>query len=125
MLDKYYVNKHEKEYVPYVKIEQRAPTDDSIRLFNEFRDKAYDSILDTIQINNNIINGKAIIYQDLCEFSKRLRYEIIVNGKDIKGDILIEDNILDRKNEIIFKMCQRLSDEIVKELLKNINMEEI
>lgn len=125
MFDKYLISKHEKEYIPYVKTEQRAPTDDSIRLFNEFRDKAYNSIIDTIQINNNMMSGTVLIYKDPCEMSKRVRYKIILNGEEIKGDFAIEEGLLDYKREVIFKMCQRLSDEITKELLKSLNMGEI
>ena len=47
------------EYVPYTKtvIEQRAPTDESIKLLKEMRAEALNSIIRSIHIANNSING--------------------------------------------------------------------
>ncbi len=40
------------EFIPYEKtiIEKRAPTDESIRLWNEIKEKAYATIRDTIRL---------------------------------------------------------------------------
>lgn len=53
-----------KEAVPYAKTvtvhEHKAPTDESIRLYQEIEEKAFQNILHRIQVNDNALNFGAI-----------------------------------------------------------------
>ena len=114
------------EYIPYEKtvIEKRAPTDDSIRLYGEFREKAYSSILDTLEVNNNNLSVKAIIYSDLFEDVKVLKYKVIINSVEIKGEIKLRENEYKDKyslyNEIIKESSRFIANEIIKSTGSNI-----
>ncbi len=63
--------------------EKRAPTDESIRLLNEMQDKARKNIILTIPIENNILTGIAIMYQDtVVRDAVLLHIRFTLNGKD-------------------------------------------
>lgn len=129
-------NHSETEYVPYCKevnvTEKRAPTDESVRLLNEFQEKAKTNIIENIIINENIMKGAVLVY---CEsFSSP---GIIIHGKfDLNGKTYIfkdEINMFQlsmdlnkfqsyvKSREYIQKVAELLiskfSDTIAKELL--------
>jgi len=77
------------EYVPYCKevnvTEKRAPTDESVRLLNEFQEKAKTNIIENIIINENIMKGIVLVY---CESPSSPC--IIIHGKfDLNGKTYI------------------------------------
>ena len=49
------------EHVPYEKsiVEHRAPTDDSIRIWEEMKEKAYKSILGSIELRDNALTERS------------------------------------------------------------------
>jgi len=114
-----YINQS-KEYIPYAKtiIEKKAPTDDSIKLYDEIKEKAYNSILYAIPLEDNVFKGNLIIYQDICQFNKVCKYLFFLNGIKYEGSFDVDDNLLLRKDELIFRIYKRLSDEISKQLFK-------
>lgn len=94
MFDRYEIKG--TEYVPYEKSvtinEHRAPTDESIKIFNEIKAKAYESIIDTIVINDNLVNIAGQVWRDNCEFSTWCGYKFLINGKEYKGKFLIDED---------------------------------
>jgi len=50
--------------------EQRAPTDDSVRLLREMEDKARDSVLFAIRCDANPFKFRAMVYDDWNRFQK-------------------------------------------------------
>ena len=111
------------EFIPYEKtiIEKRAPTDESIRLWNEIKEKAYASILDTIELKSNTLALNAIAYFDHLSYRKVLRYKIILNGESFTGDISLD--LWDyTKTELIRKIVdevsKRISIQIMEMLIK-------
>lgn len=112
----------QREYVPYEKTvaEIKAPTDESIKLYDEIKEKAYKSILDTISINNNSVNIKGIIYKDICAFGVVCAYSITINGKEITGKIKRNDYGLDDKHSIVIDIYKKLSEHIAEQLIKSV-----
>ena len=75
------------EYVPYCErvevTEHRAPTDMSVKLLNEFEEKARENIIAKVEIRENNINAAVIYYMDnfagnRIEFHIRFKF----NGKE-------------------------------------------
>lgn len=73
--------------------ENRAPTDESVRLLSEFREKARMSLFDTMEVRNNILNGVLFCYIDDVTYDK-LRYiakfkinnnEFVIRGETDKS----------------------------------------
>lgn len=128
MFDKIILRPTQTEYVPYEKtvIEKRAPTDDSIRIYEEIKEKAYNSILDSIKINTNEFNLKAIVYEDLLSYQTVCKYEFSINGRIITDKIILEKyNSKDESqllkiisNECSKKLSEVLCEVVIKEHLK-------
>ena len=105
MFDHY--NIHDTEYIPYTKtvIEKRAPTDESIRLYGEMKEKAYASVLDTLELHDNILNMTAILYEDFDhDLYHMCKYKFMLNGKEIKGEIRVSRlDMMGKRLEEIYK----------------------
>ena len=114
MSENNYVGSITPLYIPCEKtvIEKRAPTDDSIRLFNEMKEKAYDSILDTIVIKNNTLNLSGVIYQDHKSYSTNCKYKVILNKQEITGEIFVSKAKIHNKKEL----CRAISKDISKHI---------
>jgi hypothetical protein len=80
MFDTIHNNTSITEYVPYCKevnvTEKRAPTDESVRLLNEFQEKAKTNIIENIIINENIMKGAVLVY-----FESPSSPSITIHGK--------------------------------------------
>lgn len=118
MFDTYVSGK--TEYVPYEKsiVEHRAPTDDSIRLWEQMKEKAYKSILDTIEIRDNCVNVNSIVYDDMLTLSKVCSYRLLLNGKEITGEVRWSSNELKSKAELYHKIVDSAARDIAVEIVK-------
>ena len=114
MFNTYISHPTKVEQVTKTVIEKRAPTDDSIHIYEEIKEKAYNSILGTLEVNNNILNVKAIYYQDMYSFSCFCEYICFLNGNEIKGKIKINNSLVLNKDKYA------IYEEIVKEVSSNI-----
>lgn len=108
-----YINKG-TEYIPYEKEvrEIKAPTDDSIRLYQEIKEKAYKDILYSIERHDNEFNFNAIVYKDHISYSTVCSYVFTLNGKKIEGDIELQRVTLrasESKQEVIKKIIEHAS----------------
>ena len=125
MFDTY--TKSPSEYIPYEKtiIHKRAPTDESIELYEEMKEKAYNSILDSIKVDGNILNFSAIVYKDPNSFHTICKYKVVLNGYNIIGEIKVDETEfrLLRKEEIQKKIFEDVSKYITFELLKQYSEE--
>lgn len=65
--------------------EHRAPTDESIRLAEEMRDKITNSILYCQRIDNNIFNYRFSVLAE-GNFYTKIRIDAIINGKDYSAE---------------------------------------
>lgn len=119
MFDSYSFGRVLTEYLPYEKSvkEIRAPTDDSIKLYEEIKQKAYNSILETIQINDNTFNVKAEVFKDMASHALICRYTFTLNGKRFDGKII--DNNMLTKYEWMKKIYEDASKQIAM-LLMNV-----
>ena len=81
------------EYVPYEKTvtvtENRAPTDDSIRLWDEMRQKALDSIVKELTVEVSMVKATVIVLMaptSLAESPFELTFlgRFNLNGKDFR-----------------------------------------
>ena len=115
-------NANTRESTPYERTihEHRAPTDDSIRLYEEMKEKAYKSILDTIKINDNILNLKAIIYKDPSH-NHICSYSLTLNGEEFSGKFTISDfelQIAEDKGEVLRRVVENISKVLAVRIVK-------
>jgi len=117
MFDRYSLGGVRTEYVEKTVNIKRAPTDESIRLYEEIKDKAYKSILNTIGGDIvNIVNFKAFeINQNWNSFEKVAYYRFIMNDQIIEGNF--EINRFSRE-DIVMQIYRNLAESIAKEFLR-------
>ena len=121
------------ESVPYAKNvtinENRAATDDSVRLLNEFEEKAKKNIICKLQIETNTIKAMGIYFRDEM-IDRRVHFDIkfSLNGKEV----LIQDYVdsfewreemmemyMGFGNQVIYKLVLKKMAEMIAEELLN------
>lgn len=124
-----YMGGTQDRLVPYEKtvIEKRAPTDDSIRLYEEIKTKAYKSIIDSMEVNDNLVNFKAIIFEDYLMDNLKCVYAIKLNGKVIDGETIIAKSDiavmrLDVRRVIFDHMARHIAKDLVMSIAKDLVM---
>jgi len=114
MFDTYELGR--REYVPYEKtvVEQRAPTDDSIKLLNEMQEKVMTNIMDRHLTTNNVLNvnwfSNPITPWGGLQFSCRFT----INGRKFDFTVDVDRHeILGSKPADIVK---RMHDKVIEKL---------
>ena len=81
-----------KQTAPYPQTvhEHKAPTDESIRLYQEIEEKAYQGILHRIRVNDNTLNFGAIVHMPRMTTDQEVAYIFTLNGREITGKITIK-----------------------------------
>lgn len=98
-------------------IEKRAPTDDSIRLYDEIKEKAYNSLLMTISPGDNDLKAVGRYYRDYYNFDHNFRFYIKLNGKEVKGNVKVNEFDITDKSDLVITIYEQLGKEIAKQLL--------
>jgi len=81
------VNSPSKEFIPYDKkvsiTEHRAPTDESLRILNEMREKVKGDIVARVILNDNLFNVTAFIFRnDVLHDQYEWLARYTINGKE-------------------------------------------
>lgn len=63
--------------------EKRAATDESVKLLNEFEEKAQKNIVGKVVLENNLFEGVGILFEDMVSDRYILRIRFIINGKEL------------------------------------------
>jgi hypothetical protein len=123
MSNKYFVleGRERTHYVPYEKTvhEHRAPTDESIRLYKEMKEKAEQSVLDSFELENNLVNARVVVCKSAEYFNQKLQvhYKTMINGHEFTGVVKVEDTL--SRDAMVEKIVSELSKHIAIEILTN------
>ena len=114
------------EHVPYEKTVtvNRAPTDESIKLWEEMKEKAYKSLLGQIHIKNNVVEASAIIYQDIYAARKIMKYRFLLNGKEFIDQVELgfhETCERDVLRLLYKKVSEKISSQLTISMLENLD----
>lgn len=101
--------------------EHRAPTDESIRLYSEMRERAIESILWELDISNTLISGRIRAWVDPFQDLVVVGYKIKMNLKEIIGDVKV--NRVTDKDAAIRKVYRDISEKIASSILKEYERE--
>ena len=69
--------------------EHRAPTDESIKIFNDLKEKASASVLDSLIVKNNRFDTELAVFLYAEDYSKIVSYKMMINGKPLTGKFKI------------------------------------
>lgn len=100
--------------------EHRAPTDESVKLLNEMQEKAKRNLIDSIVIDNNVVNGVIYVMEDL-RYSKQFEvvFKFNINGRDFVIEEIFKINPLDRKHDLINRFYKEFSKKITQKLIQD------
>ncbi len=111
---------------PYDKtvIENRAPTDDSIRLFDEYLQKARASLIKDVHMKSSVLEYRAGLFE--CPhklYSMFINYVVILNGILINGEVEVPSDNEMSVESIHSHVIEALSENITKNLMRSIKSE--
>jgi hypothetical protein len=111
--------------------EEKAPTDESIKLLNEFQEKARENLVDSIHVKNNVFEAVALFFQNKFPkdgFTMMIKFEL--NGIEYKEKFDIDgmeyyeatkqDAIGGRYNLFLNKLALRVSSIMLQSVLDDI-----
>lgn len=98
-------------------IEKKAPTDESLKLLDQFRKEALNSVIDRGLVNVPSIDADIAYMRRLEDFYKKLDFRIVLNGRTIRGSYEIDYND-DTLN--IEQLLEEVSKAIAKELITKV-----
>ena len=100
----------------------RAPTDESVSLLNEFTDKAKDNILDSFRVKSTLIDSVIFVEQVPPSISRHLNLKFNINGEEfIIRDIELPytlKNKYDIRNYAVNELFNQISEKVAIEILK-------
>lgn len=97
--------------------EHRAPTDDSIRLFREMQDKAWDSVVQAFTLETVFGTANIFEYKDPDWFGTTYAGFIKINEQELNFKIRITDI---EKRALYPNYAEHVFNNLVKELAKTI-----
>lgn len=105
--------------------EERAPTDDSIRLLQEMEAKAAKSIIDKIIVEDNIVNGAIYIMEDHLANAKVIYIKFKLNGEEYNIKEIVPRHELIDKSKAVYKLLQKASNAILQEFVLKSNLKDM
>ena len=81
--------------------EHRAPTDESIKIFNELKEKALASVLDSFIVKNNRFGTELAVFISVEDYSKIISYKMMINGKPLAGKFKISSQDVHDREKIL------------------------
>lgn len=124
ILNTTHIHQTKTEHIPYTKKveinEYKAPTEESVKLLNEMQQKARKNIINTIVINDNLLNAVMVFYtEDIASGNVIYHIRFRLNGKDHLIESHITRSELGNDSTSIYGILfQRLSQAITKELIQ-------
>ena len=113
----------EKIYVQ----ENKAPTDESIKYYEELREKAIKSIANSYTIENSEIKGVVIEFERICYHQQfQILIAAKINGEEIRKIINVDNHLPmsqgTHKEQIVAKTKEVLQKFILDSIIKELNL---
>ena len=101
--------------------EQRAPTDESVRLLKEMETEAHSKLIDTIDLESNVLNGKILLFNDHLNHSIKVIALIEINNKKHEFECKIPGYVvrIDNSKENIYRQIYELIGAKITRMLMN------
>lgn len=125
-MSKIYFIKGDTKYVPYEKTVNihNAPTDESIRLYDEMREKAEKSIIDSFSINTTLFSCHVVVAEN-PEFydAFTIWFKLKLNDETITDSFKIERYRYEE--DTVKEVVSKISNIITSKLLGSISSESL
>lgn len=124
MINPYY--KPYKEYPDNVNVtvtENRAPTDESVKLLSEFEEAVKKRIETQIHVSNNAFNCKVYSQKDYMNMSTTWVTIFMLNGKRLRSEYTLEDIDQLRSSDLTKTVCQGIMKSVGETIATEVLME--
>lgn len=113
MFDTYSVHQQDR-LVPYAKTvnEYKAPTDDSIKLYGDFLQKAREELVEKGRFCSNEVNVTYSIYRDHAHDTTCCHYNIVINGKLLQAKFELSSYHYSDRYEFFTELKQHIVEAI-------------
>lgn len=92
--------------------EHRAPTDDSIAVYDEMLKKAQSNLCRQVKVENGVFSGTISTFSDYCGMKEQCVVQYTLNGNEMEHRIEL-DNFSMTNEELVTKLCEVVSREIM------------
>jgi hypothetical protein len=119
MFDRYTIHRSsENKYVNVKHTEQRAPTDESIKLLNEFQEKALDNLVSQGRIENNSLHVEWSIYsQPYRGFQYYIAIRIKLNGTEHIIKFEVDKPRPEERADFLVNIRNKIAERMATEIL--------
>jgi formaldehyde-activating enzyme involved in methanogenesis len=128
-MDNYYFIEGRKETInqPYEKTvhEHRAPTDDSIRIYNEMVQKAQQSVIDAFRIDSNVIKANIVVMYNMADMKKTVYFNYELNSVAHKGHFDLELYDIQNRQPVIEQVAKAIANNVTEFILNQFQNEDI
>jgi len=101
--------------------EYKAPTDDSIRIYNELKEKAIESILDHGSESLSCDSLSWTIFKSPEIQGFRINFSLLINGRNCKGNIDIRTKDILYRYRDVKDVCDEIKTIIHREIVNFIS----
>ena len=105
-------------HVTHTTHEHRAPTDESIKIFKEIKDKSEASVIADIQVKNTVFEGRLVVQDDPCKMCHVANYKIKLNGVEFENSIELHDGFICEPAEITDNFYNLLTKAIFRQIVE-------
>ncbi len=98
--------------------EQRAPTDDSVRLLREMEQAAEDKIVLTLQCNSTQFSFTAFVFEDHPNFCRRMRVRFFLGDKQYSINVQIDHNAAKTRDEALIIVRDLVAKAVSNEIMQ-------
>ena len=119
MFDKYIVTPEHTTYVPYEKtiIEKRAPTDESIKLFDEYQKRAQESLIERVHVADNTLNMEGAAFYEHYSDQYVFRYRVLLNGCEISDFVRMNKSATESHRDLYLMAYEKIARQIAEKLI--------
>lgn len=114
MFNRYIINKNGPDTI--IVKENRAPTDESIKLLDEMQQKAFEKVMFCVKVDNNQLHDIVwYIYPDKYSYDYMAGFKFMLNGREISGKFKLPSKF-DYRSEVPGKIYNEVLKEISKQV---------
>jgi hypothetical protein len=121
-----YIIEQRNNYAPYEKTVHvhNAPTDESIKIYKELKEKAEKSIIDSFVVSNTILSCHFVVYREM-EFINAFsaHFKIVLNGENIVDTLKFQKSY--NRDDTVKEVFDKISKIIAKKLFESITSESL
>lgn len=119
MFDSYYLQERQTEYVTKsINVtEKKAPTDESIKLLNEFSEKALENIVKRFSTSNNTFFCTGAVFYNPMKASNEVHIKYTLNSKDYTFCVELNEWESNTQRSVAQKLYEKICDKLAEQIM--------